>query len=79
MFIKQRHQYVCLIWRKTWIYVDDFAESSDEFWWKNRAEGYISLSWPYCFVDKSLVSVADVEVNIMFWFWLCFKHKQINY
>jgi hypothetical protein len=57
---------VCLIWRKTWINVNDFPESSDEFWRKNGAESYISVCWPCSLVGKSLVSGASVEMEIKF-------------
>jgi hypothetical protein len=42
------------------------SESSDEFWRKNGAEGYISLCWPCSLVDKSPVSGASVEMKIKF-------------
>jgi hypothetical protein len=49
-----------------WINVNDFSESSDEFWRKNGAESYISLSWLCPLVGKSLVSGARVEIKIKF-------------
>jgi hypothetical protein len=67
MSIKQEHQYVCLILRKTRINVD-FSELRDEFWWKNGAEGYISLCSPCPLVGKSigLGLGASVEMKITF-------------
>jgi hypothetical protein len=72
-----------------WIYINDFSESSDEFWRKNGAEGYISLCWPCYLVGKSLVSGgASVEMKIkfvnlnpdvcIFSSWLCCIRKITN-
>jgi hypothetical protein len=54
MSIKQRHQYVCLIWRQAWINVNDFSKMCDQVLRQSGGEDYSSLGHPYCVVDKSV-------------------------
>jgi hypothetical protein len=78
---------ICLPnFKKTWINVNYLSESSDEFWRKKGADGYISVCWPCSLVGKSLVSGASVEMKIkfassnpdvciFFFLWLCCIRK----
>jgi hypothetical protein len=53
MSIKQWCQYVCRIWRKTWINVNDFSKSCDQVQWQNGDEGWsLYFTWLPMFLRR---------------------------
>jgi hypothetical protein len=54
MSVKQRYQYLWLIWRKTWINVNDFFKSSE-----SRTEVKASVGWLPMFPRRPVGTVGD--------------------
>jgi hypothetical protein len=64
MFMKQEHQHVSLICRKTWPDVNNFSEACNQIPWQNKGEDYILLGHLYTLVDTCLVWETRIDAGI---------------
>jgi hypothetical protein len=67
MSVKQRHQYVCLIWRTTWINVNDFSKKCEQVPWQNRGEDYFACTIYYR-LCKLLKHSSISLYNSIYWY-----------